>query len=107
MATLSKHNRGVTTKITEARLKRLRLQNSKLMLELKRLKGEVVPAEDLKRKVLTANEIVKQRLLALPSKYALQIAGLTSPGEIEVLLRDGITEAINELAYEHGGIERP
>jgi hypothetical protein len=100
MPTVSKAVKATTTKITEERLKRLRHQNAKLSIEVKRLRGQLAPVEEVKRAVLAANTVVKQRLLALPSKLALQLSLLTNPAEIEALLREQLTDTINELAYE-------
>jgi hypothetical protein len=55
--------------------------------------------EDLKRKVIKANLIVKARLLALPSRLAQRVAGMTQPWEIEQTLRQEIEQALNDLAY--------
>src|SRR5438309_1873513 len=93
----SKEVKATTTKIAEARLTRLRHQNAKLGLEVRRLKGQVGDVEKHRREVLAANSTVKQQILAVPVRDgpALgltreQIAGLTQ----------ALTECLNDLAYE-------
>ena len=96
----SKEVKATTTKIAEERLKRLRHQNSKLSLEVRKLKGQLAPIEELKREVLAANQVVKQKLLSLPTRLAPPLAGNSNPAEIEALIREAITDAVNELCYE-------
>jgi hypothetical protein len=91
---------ALTTKLAEQRLIRLKHQNSKLKIELRKLRGQVVPLEQLKREVLAANQVVKNQLLALPDRLAMPLIHLTDPRDIRRVLRDGIADALNDLAYE-------
>lgn len=99
--------KGVTLKIAEARLLRLRHQNSKLSIELKKLRGAVVPVEHLKRTVLGANLIVRNQLLSLPDRLSLPLVHLTDPREIRLLLRESIVDCLNDLAYERESTAPP
>lgn len=92
---------SIATKLAQERLTRLKQQNSKLRLDLKKTKGEVGDIEQLKRSVLAANHTVKQQLLALPSRLAPRLVGLSDKGEIIRLLTAALSEALNDLAYEN------
>jgi hypothetical protein len=92
--------KALTTKLAEQRLIRLRQQNAKLKLELRKLRGQVAPLEDIKRQVLAANQVVKNQLLALPDRLAMPLIYLTDPRDIRRVLREGIVDALNDLAYE-------
>src|SRR5262249_46502075 len=88
--------RAITNKLASERLKRLKHQNTKLSLELRKLRGQVVDGEKMKREVLAANSVVKQQILAVPVRDgpALgltreQIAGLTK----------ALVDCLNDLAY--------
>src|SRR5262249_28150280 len=88
---------AITLKTAEERLKRLKKQNEKLALELKKAKGDSVSFEKHKREVLGYNSLVKQQIIAVPVRDGPglgltreQIAGLTK----------ALTEALNDLAYE-------
>jgi hypothetical protein len=92
--------KALTTKLAEQRLIRLRQQNAKLKLELRKLRGQVAPVDEIKRQVLAANHVVKNQLLALPDRLAMPLIHLSDPRDIRRVLRDGIVDALNDLAYE-------
>lgn len=97
--------KSVTLKISEERLKRLRNQNAKLGIDVKRLKGELMPVDDLKREVIKANLTVKTHLLGIPARLATRLSGMTDPWEIEQTLRYEIEQALNDLAHGFGANE--
>jgi hypothetical protein len=73
-------------------------QIKKLRFENRRLHGELVPIERIKREVLRANVIVKAQLLALPDRLAPCLMGVTDPRDIRHILRQEIDQALNDLA---------
>jgi len=83
--------------IRQQRLVRLKHQNSKLAVEVKRLHAATVDAEEMKRHVLACNSIVKLQLLSLPQRVGLEL-GLT-PEQV-ASLKQSVQECCNELAYE-------
>ncbi len=96
---------ATTTKLAQERLKRLKHQNKKLVLEISEKTGRVVSADDLKREVLAANATVKQQLLAIPYRECDRLASETNPAEVARILTAVITEALNDLAYERGNVD--
>jgi hypothetical protein len=93
--------------IRKQRLMKLKHQNSKLKIEVRRLKGEVAPVEQIKGQVIQANLVVKTQLLALPVRLADQMAHTTEPSACAKILQEAIIEALNNLAYERTGRGEP
>jgi hypothetical protein len=91
---------GITQKLAQERLRRLRHQNRALVLTIAEKKGEVVSADELKRLVLSANASVKQQILAIPFRISESLASITEPREIARVLHQALTAALNDLAYE-------
>jgi hypothetical protein len=88
---------ALTTRLASERLKRLRHQNSKLNLELRRIRGEVGDLDKIRREVLAANAVVKQQVLAVPVREA-PILGLTR--EQTAALLQALTVCLNDLAFQ-------
>jgi hypothetical protein len=86
-------------KIRVQRLTKYKHQNSKLAIEVTKLKGQVGDVETIKREVLAANATVKQQLLALPYRLNDTLASTNEPREVARLLTQAIVEALNDLAY--------
>jgi len=97
---------SVTLRTAKARLTRVLRLNQKLALEVATLKGSLVPLKTMKAEVIKANLTVKSQLMALPSRVAMRLSGMTDARQIEQLLRAEITEALNELAYGFGAQDR-
>jgi hypothetical protein len=81
------------------RITRVRRQNEKLALELKKAKGELVPVDAMKHEVLAANAVVKSQLLALPRRLADQMAIVSEARECARILETSIVQCLNDLAY--------
>src|SRR5262245_8402506 len=84
--------------IREQRLIRLKHQNAKLEGELKKMRAEWVPLEQIKRDVAACDAVVKTQFLALGPQLAQQLAAMTEPHEIARLLTDAVTQTCNDLA---------
>jgi hypothetical protein len=91
--------RGTTARIGEARLVRLRLQNEKLNNEVRRLKGEVAPVEQIKAEVIRANMTVKVQFLSLGPRLSPALASMSDSHEISRMLTREIEQICNDLAY--------
>ncbi len=89
------------------RIVRVRRQNEKLALDLKKTKGEMVPLAEIKREVLAANAVVKQQLLAIPFRLATTLATISDPRELGRVLSEALVEALNDLAYERNLYQPP
>ncbi len=99
MPRVSRKVKALTTQISEERLKRLRNQNSKLLIEVRKLKEELVPVDSLKSVVIKANLTVKANLLGIGPRNATRLAGMQDPGEISQLITFEIQAALNDLAF--------
>jgi hypothetical protein len=83
------------------RITRVRRQNEKLALELRKAKGELVPREGLVREVLACNAVVKQQILSAPIRVG---PGLGLTGEQIKGLSQELVNICNDLAFDR---ERP
>ena|SRR5437879_5545808 len=81
------------------RIVRVRKQNEKLALELKKTKGELVPMEPFKAEVIRANTVVKTQFLSLGPRLAPTLASVLDPREISHMLTAEITQICNDLAF--------
>ena len=95
-----KAQKALTVRLTEARLKNALLKNKKDTLVVKRLEGEVVDVEAMVRAVLANVHVVKTRLLTLPSKWALELASMDQPAEIEWHLRNDMIDVLKAMVAE-------
>src|SRR5690242_7471458 len=76
------------------RITRVRRQNEKLAIELRKAKGELVPREGLVREVLACNATVKQQVLSVPIRIGPE-SGLTHE-QVKALSR-ALVECLNDL----------
>lgn len=93
-------HQALTNKLATARLKRLNTQNSKLNIELRKLRGQVGDINAHRREVLAANSVVKQQVRALAFRLAPTLAATDDPREVQRILLEAIDECMNDLAYE-------
>lgn len=73
----------------EARLKQI---------ELERIRGSLVPADAAERTLEHVGRHLRDTILAVPSRIAKQLVGVTDVVQIEILLERALTEALGELA---------
>lgn len=67
-------------------------------MEAKKMAGELVLAEDVLHEWQGVVANVRARLLALPSKLAARGHKAKTRGDLERILREGVSEALAELA---------
>jgi hypothetical protein len=96
----SKAEKTLGLRLAAERLKRLRRQNERLRIELKREKGDLVSFEAIKRQVLAANTSVKNQIFAVIERADYL------PREHRLQLKREMIQALTDLAYERG-VPRP
>lgn len=64
--------------------------------------GKLLLADDVSRHDAEVGSRLKKKLLALPTELAVRVAAVSSPAEVESLLRAEITEALNEFLDAYG-----
>ncbi len=64
----------------------------------RRRAGEVLEVEDVKRTWMSLVIATRQKLLALPRGLAERLTNLPEPAAVEAILREGVHDALRELA---------
>lgn len=73
-------------------------QADKTAMENARIRGELVPVQAVRQLLEAVLSTFKTRVLALPSKLAPLLIGLTSPVDARDVVDNGLTDALNELS---------
>src|SRR5689334_14920481 len=82
----------------EARARRERANADLSEMQAARLRGELLPADQVSRAVTGAFARVRARMLSLPTKAAPRVVGKGSLAEVQALLAGYVEEALAELA---------
>ena len=91
---------GEKLDLSQERARLARLQGDKADLELKAMRGEYAKLEDVVAEVSDAFSHVRAKLLALPSKMAGLVLGMTTPAEVQATLQGVIYDALTELSSQ-------
>jgi hypothetical protein len=67
-------------------------------LKLMQEKGELVPAADVKKEVMTLTRTIRDNMMSIPDRVASQLAALTDIHQVHHLLDDEIRTALRMLA---------
>jgi phage terminase Nu1 subunit (DNA packaging protein) len=91
---------GEPTNLTEARFLR-ELYGARLRrLEFEEKAGKLIPAEAVTRAWTSAAGVIKNRMLAIPSRTAGQLAALTDPKAVREALGEAIEKVLKSLSEE-------
>lgn len=69
-------------------------------LEVAKLRGQVVPVEDVAKVVEKEYSFVRQQIRALPSKLAMPLALVSDPNQIHEMLQHSVDECLTELTAD-------
>lgn len=72
-------------------------------LELAKLRGELVPADLVEQRLEHVGRVTRDSVLAVPSRLAQQLAALTDPAELEIVLERELTRALLAVASRSEG----
>ena len=98
VAWMDERNTGESADLTKERALLAREQRKKATLERKKLEDELVPAELVEMTWSAMIGAMRARMLALPSRMAPVVAGMTNTFDIEAAIRDEVYVALDELA---------
>ena len=84
--------------LNDVKIKLVQAQAEKHELEVKQLKGKLIPTDEVQEYWIDFVSNCKAKLLALPSKLAHRIEGAEDYNEIEELLTIEVHEALSELS---------
>jgi phage terminase Nu1 subunit (DNA packaging protein) len=86
--------------IRNEELRHEKAKADKIQLQVEKLRGELVPIEDVARVVETEYAAVRAALLAISSKVSGELASMDSVIEIKKLLDGHINEVLAELSAD-------
>lgn len=98
MPHVSKAAKALTTRQNEAKLKKELAHLERVYLDLEERRNNLIPADEVRDFVTTCNNLVIMRLMALSTKLAPRVVGLSIP-DVARVLDEGIREALEELPY--------
>ena len=79
------------------RARKAKAEADRIEFDLKVKQGQYIQADLVKNEIEKSIGNCRAKLLALPRKFTPQISVAQNPNEIEDILTNGITEALNEL----------
>lgn len=92
---------GSTEKqLAEESLKLERAKREKLEIEVGRLRGELLPIEEIARTVERQYSYVRAQVRSIPSKLAKPLSLMQDPHEIHERLNEAVDEALIELTAD-------
>lgn len=90
-------NQDTDKSLAEEQLRYEKARADKVELEVEKLRGEVVPIEDVVRTVNKEYTYVRTTILSLPAKRAKEFALEDDPSKIQALLQDDVNEVLAHL----------
>ena len=84
--------------LDQERAKLAAKQTEKTELVIQQIRGDLIPTAAISEALGKTFGAIRSKLLALPSKTAMLLAGLT-PSEIECVLKDNIWDLLEELSH--------
>lgn len=91
--------------IDRAKLRKLLLEGDIIELQRDKEKGQLINLEEAIAERKDTDARIRTRLLSFPSRFSLELSGISDPIEIQNILDDGIREALAELHNEVYGEE--
>jgi phage terminase Nu1 subunit (DNA packaging protein) len=73
-------------------------QREKIELQIGQMKGKLLDAEEVKQTWIKLIYNCRARLLAIPTRLAVEIINCKTPAHAQAMLRDLIYEALTELS---------
>ena len=89
---------GIGTPYDEARTRKVNAEAEIAELELAKIRGELVVAEDVVKAWEDVLGALKAKLMAIPTKGAPVVATESEAGKCQAILEDLIREALEELS---------
>lgn len=85
-------------KMTEDEERLIKARADKVELEVELKRGDLIPAGDVEKEWVSMALSFRNKILALPTSLAQELADETNPRAVEKILKDSIFEALSELA---------
>ena len=91
------NKRSGTGDIAEEKTRLTKAQADKAELEVSELEGQLIPAQLIQDTWMDFVANVRAKLLSLPSRLAHQMIAINDYAEAEILLKECVYDALNEL----------
>jgi len=95
---------GVGQTLNAARIRTELAKAARSELELRRLQGEVVDAETVRKSAFHTHRVIRDLLMALPARVSAELAGLTDDAECYAVLEREIRKVCEQIAE---AVEKP
>ena len=102
----SESAKDIDKKLQAEQLRYESARAEKLELEVKKLRGEVVPIEEVAKTVEREYAFVRAHIRAIPSKLAKPLSMTTDPHEIYAQIESVVNECLTELTSDKVYAER-
>jgi phage terminase Nu1 subunit (DNA packaging protein) len=104
----AKNNSEDGKRLYVAQCRKTEAEASVKELELEEKKGNLIPINEAVNEIKDAFVRVRARMVAIPTRLAPELAGITDPQQVAARLQSVIDEALNELSttfleQEHDG----
>ncbi|MAR56943.1 MAG: hypothetical protein CMM93_07145 [Rickettsiales bacterium] len=86
------------SEMERARIRLTSAQADKTELEVEELRGNLITLDNMKGLWANVLATFRSRILSIPNRLTPQLAAVRDPKKIDVLLKDALYEALNELA---------
>ncbi|ABK43321.1 transcriptional regulator, Fis family [Magnetococcus marinus MC-1] len=97
-AVASRHKSKGGLDLTTERAKLAAAQREKTEIEVTRLRGELIPADEVKQAAFALARRVRDRLMLVPHRLAVTLAADPNPAAMEQKMEESLREALEELA---------
>jgi len=97
---------GEVVGLTEQRARLAHSKADLAQMQVSKLRGELVPIEQVFRTWTAVVVMVRARILAIPTKLAPRLLGKKHAGEVETIIRAEVYECLEDLA-ENVDVRKP
>ena len=97
-AVASRHKSVGGLDLTQERARLAAAQREKTEIEVARLRGELIPADEVKQAAFALARRVRDRLMLVPHRLAVTLAANPNPAAMEQKMEESLREALEELA---------
>lgn len=99
-------SQGIDKKLQQEELRIESARREKLEIEVKRLRGEMLPIDVVAKELEMACTYVRAQLFSLPNKLSMPLAIISDPAVVNEKIHNALSECLTELNTDHVYIKR-